>query len=146
MHMTHADDSRKQHILDVLRRTGQVIAKDLEPGTGSFGRHDPARPARACLRRALATGSRRRAPRLAALGNSPSFTCATDKKDSSTGGGADGRPGQVVILDVGKDRAPESRVSFPRSWCARVCHRTAPAIAVELVGMRFIESWSLAES
>jgi DeoR/GlpR family transcriptional regulator of sugar metabolism len=130
---------RKQHILDVLRRTGQVIAKDLSQELGLS--EDTIRRD---LRELASDGLLQRVhggalPTSAALGNfAARLHVATDEKRILGRAAAQMiRPGQVVILDGGTTAVQIAR-QFPADLCATVVTHS-PTIAVELVEHRSIE-------
>jgi DeoR/GlpR family transcriptional regulator of sugar metabolism len=130
---------RKQHILDVLRQSGQVIAKDLSQElelSEDTIRRD--------LRELAAEGLLQRVhggalPASAALGNfAARLQVATDEKSILGRAAAHMiRPGQVVILDGGTTAVQIAR-HFPADLRATVVTHS-PTIAVELVEHRFIE-------
>jgi DeoR/GlpR family transcriptional regulator of sugar metabolism len=124
---------RKQHILDVLRRTGQVVAKELSQELGLS--EDTIRRD---LRELAAEGLLQRVhggalPASPAMGDFASrLNVATDEKRMI--GRAAARmvhPGQVVILDGGTTAVQIAR-HFPAELRATVVTHS-PTIAVELV-------------
>jgi len=130
---------RKQHILDVLRRTGQVIAKDLSQELGLSEdtiRRDLRELASEGLLQRVHGGALPASP---ALGNfAARLHVATDEKRLLGRAAAQMvRPGQVVILDGGTTALQIAR-QFPAELCATVVTHS-PTIAVELVEHRFIE-------
>jgi len=130
---------RKQHILEVLRRSGQVIAKDLSEELGLS--EDTIRRD---LRELAAEGLLQRVhggalPASPAVGNFASrLTVATDEK-RLIGRAAAGmvRAGQVVILDGGTTAVQIARHFPPDLKATVVTH--SPTIAIELVEHRNIE-------
>jgi len=130
---------RKQHILDVLRRTGQVIAKDLSQELGLSEdtiRRDLRELASEGLLQRVHGGALPASP---ALGNfAARLHVATDEKRILGRTAAQMvRPGQVVILDGGTTAVQIAR-QFPAELCATVVTHS-PTIAVELVEHRSIE-------
>jgi DeoR/GlpR family transcriptional regulator of sugar metabolism len=130
---------RKQHILDVLRRSGQIIAKDLS---------EELRLSEDTIRRDLrelaAEGLLQRVhggalPASPALGNfAARLNVGTDEKRILGRTAAHMvRPGQVVILDGGTTAIQIAR-QFPAELRATVVTHS-PTIAVELVEHRSIE-------
>ena len=130
---------RKQHILDVLRRSGQVVAKELSQELGLS--EDTIRRD---LRELAAEGLLQRVhggalPASPATGNfSSRLNVATDEK-KMIGRAAAGmvRTGQVVILDGGTTAVQIAR-HFPARLKATVVTHS-PTIAVELVEHQNIE-------
>ena len=130
---------RKQHILDVLRRSGQVIAKDLSQELGLS--EDTIRRD---LRELAAEGLLQRVhggalPASPAMGNfSARLDVASDEK-KMIGRAAAGmvQAGQVVILDGGTTAVQIAR-HFPEALKATVVTHS-PTIAVELVAHAEIE-------
>ncbi|MBV8113398.1 MAG: DeoR/GlpR transcriptional regulator [Silvibacterium sp.] len=125
---------RKQHILEVLRRTGQVVAKELSQELGLS--EDTIRRD---LRELAAEGLLQRVhggalPASPAMGDFASrLNVATDEKKMI--GRAAARmvqPGQVVILDGGTTAVQIAR-HFPVELKATVVTHS-PTIAVELAG------------
>ena len=130
---------RKQHILEVLGRTGQVVAKELSQELGLS--EDTIRRD---LRELAAEGLLQRVhggalPSSPAMGDFASrLKVATDEKKMI--GRAAARmvqPGQVVILDGGTTAVQIAR-SFPGELRATVVTHS-PTIAVELVEHRNID-------
>ena len=130
---------RKQHILDVLRRTGQVIAKDLSEKLGLSEdtiRRDLRELASEGLLQRVHGGALPISP---ALGNfAARLNVATDEKRILGRAAAQMiQRGQVVILDGGTTAVQIAR-QFPPELCATVVTHS-PTIAVELVEHRSIE-------
>jgi DeoR/GlpR family transcriptional regulator of sugar metabolism len=130
---------RKRHILDVLRQSGQLIAKDVSQELGLS--EDTIRRD---LRELAAEGLLQRVhggalPASAALGNfAARLQVATDEKSILGRAAAHMvRPGQVLILDGGTTAVQIAR-QFPADLRATVVTHS-PTIAVELVEHRFIE-------
>ena len=130
---------RKQRILEVLRRSGQVIAKDLSHELGLS--EDTIRRD---LRELAAEGLLQRVhggalPASPAMGNfSARLEVATDeKKMIGRAAAAMVRAGQVVILDGGTTAVQIAR-HFPAGLKATVVTHS-PTIAVELVAHAEIE-------
>jgi DeoR/GlpR family transcriptional regulator of sugar metabolism len=130
---------RKQHILDVLRQSGQIVAKDLSQELGLS--EDTIRRD---LRELAAEGLLQRVhggalPASPAIGDfAARLNVATDEK-RLIGVAAAGmvRAGQVVILDGGTTAVQIAR-HFPADLKATVVTHS-PTIAVELVEHRNIE-------
>jgi DeoR/GlpR family transcriptional regulator of sugar metabolism len=130
---------RKQHILEVLRRDGQVVAKDLSSELGLS--EDTIRRD---LRELSANGLLQRVhggalPASPAMGDFTSrLTLATEEK-KAIGRAAAGMvgAGQVVILDGGTTAVQIARHFAPELKATVVTH--SPTIAVELVEHRNIE-------
>jgi len=130
---------RKQHILDVLRQTGQIVAKDLSDELGLS--EDTIRRD---LRELAAQGLLQRVhggalPASPAMGDfAARLNVATDEK-REIGRAAAGMvgPGQVVILDGGTTAVQIARHFAPALKATIVTH--SPTIAVELVAHRNIE-------
>jgi DeoR/GlpR family transcriptional regulator of sugar metabolism len=130
---------RKQHILEVLRLTGQVVAKDLSQElelSEDTIRRD--------LRELAAEGLLQRVhggalPASPAVGDfAARLNVATDeKKMIGRAAAAMVQPGQVVILDGGTTAVQIAR-HFPAELRATVVTHS-PTIAVELVEHRNIE-------
>jgi DeoR/GlpR family transcriptional regulator of sugar metabolism len=130
---------RKQHLLDLLRRSGQIIAKDVSQELGLS--EDTIRRD---LRELAAEGLLQRVHG-GALPSSPAvhdfafrLTVATDEKKMI--GKAAARmihPGQVVILDGGTTAVQIARHLPPDLQATVVTH--SPTIAVELVEHRSVE-------
>jgi DeoR/GlpR family transcriptional regulator of sugar metabolism len=130
---------RKQHILEVLRRTGQVVAKDLSQElelSEDTIRRD--------LRELAAEGLLQRVhggalPASPAIGDfAARLHVATDeKKTIGRAAAAMVQQGQVVILDGGTTAVQIAR-HFPVELRATVVTHS-PTIAVELVDHRHIE-------
>jgi DeoR/GlpR family transcriptional regulator of sugar metabolism len=137
--MTVLTSQRKQHILDVLRQTGQVVAKELSKELGIS--EDTIRRD---LRELAAEGLLQRVhggalPASPAMGDfTARLNVATDEK-RVIGRAAAGmvRTGQVVILDGGTTAVQIAR-HFPAALKATVVTHS-PTIAVELVGHQNIE-------
>jgi DeoR/GlpR family transcriptional regulator of sugar metabolism len=130
---------RKQHILDVLRRSGQVVAKDVSQELGLSEdtiRRDLRELASEGLLQRVHGGA---LPTSAALGNfAARLHVATDEKRILGRAAAQMvRHGQVVILDGGTTAVQIAR-QFPAELRATVVTHS-PTIAVELVEHRFIE-------
>jgi len=130
---------RKQLVLDVLRRTGHVIAKDLSQELGLS--EDTIRRD---LRELAADGRLQRVhggalPSSPALGNfAARLTIASEEKQMIGRAAAQMvRPGQVVILDGGTTTLQIAR-HFPADLRATVVTHS-PTIAVELAGHAHIE-------
>jgi DeoR/GlpR family transcriptional regulator of sugar metabolism len=130
---------RKQHILDVLRETGQVIAKELSRELGLS--EDTIRRD---LRELAAEGMLQRVHG-GALPSSPAvrdfafrLNFATDEKRMiGRTAAAMVKPGQVVILDGGTTAIQIARHFAPALKATVVTH--SPSIAVELVSHPNIE-------
>ena len=130
---------RKQHILEVLRRSGQIVAKDLSQELGLS--EDTIRRD---LRELAAEGLLQRVhggalPASPAIGDfAARLNVATDEK-RLIGLAAAGivRAGQVVILDGGTTAVQIAR-HFPADLKATVVTHS-PTIAIELVEHRNIE-------
>ena len=130
---------RKQRILEVLRQSGQIVAKDLSQELGLS--EDTIRRD---LRELAAEGLLQRVhggalPASPAVGNFASrLAVATDEK-RLIGRAAAGMvgAGQVVILDGGTTAVQIAR-HFPQELKATVVTHS-PTIAIELVGHRNIE-------
>jgi DeoR/GlpR family transcriptional regulator of sugar metabolism len=130
---------RKQHILEVLRRTGQVVAKELSQELAVS--EDTIRRD---LRELAAEGLLQRVhggalPASPAMGDfTARLNVATDEK-KMIGRAAAGmvHAGQVVILDGGTTAVQIAR-HFPAALKATVVTHS-PTIAVELVGHQNIE-------
>ena len=130
---------RKQHILDVLRQSGQIVAKDLSQELGLS--EDTIRRD---LRELAAEGLLQRVhggalPASPAIGDfAARLNVATDEK-RLIGMAAAGmvRAGQVVILDGGTTAVQIAR-HFPADLKATVVTHS-PTIAIELVEHRNIE-------
>ena len=124
---------RRKHILDTLRRTGAIIAKDL-----SAELNISEDTIRRDLRELAAEGLLQRVhggalPSSPAMGNfAARLNVATDEK-KVIGRAAAGmiRPGQVVILDGGTTAVQIARHLAPDLRATVVTH--SPTIAVELV-------------
>jgi DeoR/GlpR family transcriptional regulator of sugar metabolism len=130
---------RKKHILDILRRTGQLIAKDLSEELGLSEdtiRRDLRELASEGLLQRVHGGALPASP---ALGNfAARLHVATDEKRILGRAAAQMiRPGQVVILDGGTTAVHIAR-QFPAELRATVVTHS-PTIAVELVEHRSIE-------
>ena len=130
---------RKQHILELLRRSGQIIAKDLSQELGTS--EDTIRRD---LRELAAEGLLQRVhggalPASPAVGNfAARLNVATDeKKMIGRAAAAMVQPSQVVILDGGTTAVQIAR-SFPAELKATVVTHS-PTIAVELVDHSTIE-------
>jgi DeoR/GlpR family transcriptional regulator of sugar metabolism len=130
---------RKQHILDVLRRTGQVIAKDLSQQLALS--EDTIRRD---LRELAAEGLLQRVhggalPASPAVGDfAARLNLATDeKKMIGKAAAAMVQPGQVVILDGGTTAVQIARHFAPELRATIVTH--SPSIALELLEYRDIE-------
>jgi DeoR/GlpR family transcriptional regulator of sugar metabolism len=130
---------RRQHILEVLRRTGQVIAADLSRELGLS--EDTIRRD---LRELAAEGLLQRVhggalPASAAMGDfAARLTVATEEKVAIGRAGAGMvRAGQVVILDGGTTALQIAR-HLPAGLEATVVTHS-PTIAVELVGHPTVE-------
>ena len=130
---------RKRHILELLRRSGQVIAKDLSEELGLS--EDTIRRD---LRELAAEGLLQRVhggalPASPAMGDfAARLNLATDEK-RMVGRAAAGmvQPGQVVILDGGTTAVQIARHLRPTLKATVVTH--SPSIAVELVAHPEIE-------
>ena len=130
---------RKQHILDVLRQTGQIVAKDL-----SAELEISEDTVRRDLRKLAAEGLLQRVhggalPASPAMGDfAARLNVATDEK-KQIGRAAAGMvtAGQVVILDGGTTAVQIARHFHPELKATIVTH--SPTIAVELVAHRNIE-------
>jgi DeoR/GlpR family transcriptional regulator of sugar metabolism len=130
---------RKQHILEVLRLSGQVVAKDLSQELGLS--EDTIRRD---LRELAAEGLLQRVhggalPASPAIGNFASrLAVATDEKRLIGRAAANMvRAGQVVILDGGTTAVQIARHFPPDLKATVVTH--SPTIAIELVEHRNIE-------
>jgi DeoR/GlpR family transcriptional regulator of sugar metabolism len=130
---------RKQHILDVLRRTGQVVAKDLSQQLALS--EDTIRRD---LRELAAEGLLQRVhggalPASPAVGDfAARLNLATDeKKMIGKAAAAMVQPGQVVILDGGTTAVQIARHFAPELRATIVTH--SPTIALELLEYREIE-------
>ena len=130
---------RKQHILDVLRRTGQIVAKDL---SGELGLSEDT--IRRDLRELAADGLLQRVhggalPASPAVGDfAARLNLATEEKQQiGRTAAAMVRPGQVVILDGGTTAVQIARHFAPELKATIVTH--SPTIAIELVAHRNIE-------
>jgi DeoR/GlpR family transcriptional regulator of sugar metabolism len=130
---------RKQHILDVLRRTGQVVAKDLSQQL-SLSEDTIRRD----LRELAAEGLLQRVhggalPASPAVGDfAARLNLATDeKKMIGKAAAAMVQPGQVVILDGGTTAVQIARHFSPELRATIVTH--SPTIALELLEYRDIE-------
>jgi DeoR/GlpR family transcriptional regulator of sugar metabolism len=130
---------RKQQILEVLRRSGQVIAKDLSEELGLSEdtiRRDLRELASEGLLQRVHGGALPASP---AMGNfSARLDVATDEK-KQIGRAAAGmvQAGQVVILDGGTTAVQIARHFPPGLKATVVTH--SPTIAVELVAHAEIE-------
>ncbi len=130
---------RKQHLLEVLRRTGRIVAKDLSEELGTS--EDTIRRD---LRELAAEGLLQRVhggalPASPAMGDfAARLTVATeDKQRIGRAAAALVRPGQVVILDGGTTAVQIARHFSPELRATVVTH--SPTIAVELVAHRSVE-------
>lgn len=130
---------RKQHILELLRRTGQVIAKDLSQELGLS--EDTIRRD---LRELAAEGLLQRVhggalPASPAVGDfAARLHVATDEKRMIGRAAAEMvRPNQVVILDGGTT-AVQIAQHLPAELRATVVTHS-PTIALELIGHRDID-------
>src|ERR1700749_640732 len=146
MSLVHLCDScfvltshRKQHILDVLRRTGQIVAKDLSQDLDLS--EDTIRRD---LRELAAEGLLQRVhggalPASPAVGDfAARLNLATQEKQMiGRAAAAMVQPGQVVILDGGTTALQIARHFAPELSATVVTH--SPTIAVELVAHRNIE-------
>jgi DeoR/GlpR family transcriptional regulator of sugar metabolism len=124
---------RRKHILDTLRKTGAIVAKDL-----SSELNISEDTIRRDLRELATEGLLQRVhggalPSSAAMGNFASrLNVATDEKKSIGRTAASMiRPGQVVILDGGTTAVQIARHLPPDLRATVVTH--SPTIAVELV-------------
>jgi DeoR/GlpR family transcriptional regulator of sugar metabolism len=130
---------RKQHLLEVLRRTGQLVAKDLSKELGLSEdtiRRDLRELASEGLLQRVHGGALPASP---ATGDfAARLHVATDEKIMIGRTAARMvQPGQVVILDGGTTAVQIAR-HFPADLKATVITHS-PTIAVELVGHREIE-------
>jgi DeoR/GlpR family transcriptional regulator of sugar metabolism len=130
---------RKQHILDILRRTGQIVAKDL-----SLELDISEDTIRRDLRELAAEGQLQRVhggalPASPAVGDfAARLNLATQEKQMiGRAAAAMVQPGQVVILDGGTTALQIARHFAPELSATVVTH--SPTIAVELVAHRNIE-------
>jgi DeoR/GlpR family transcriptional regulator of sugar metabolism len=130
---------RKQHLLEVLRRTGQIVAKDLSEELGTS--EDTIRRD---LRELAAEGLLQRVhggalPASPAMGDfAARLSVATEEKRRiGRAAAALVQPGQVVILDGGTTAVQIARHFSPELRATVVTH--SPTIAVELVAHRNIE-------
>jgi DeoR/GlpR family transcriptional regulator of sugar metabolism len=130
---------RKQHILEVLRQTGQVVAKDLSQELGLS--EDTIRRD---LRELAAEGLLQRVhggalPASPAMGDfSARLNVATDEKKAIGRAAAEMvQPGQVIIVDGGTTAVQIAR-HFPAELQATVVTHS-PTIALELIDHRNIE-------
>jgi len=130
---------RKQHLLEVLRRTGQIVARDLS---------EELRVSEDTIRRDLrelaAEGLLQRVhggalPASPAIGDfAARLNLATEEKRRiGRTAAAMVQPGQVVILDGGTTAVQIARHFAPELQATVVTH--SPTIAVELVAHRNIE-------
>jgi len=132
-------NQRKQHILELLRRAGQVVARDLSSELGLS--EDTIRRD---LRELAAEGLLQRVhggalPASPALGDfAARLNVATDeKKMIGRAAAAMVQPGQVVILDGGTTAVQIARHFAAELQATVVTH--SPTIALELVDHRNIE-------
>lgn len=130
---------RKQHILDLLRRSGQIIAKDMSDELGVS--EDTIRRD---LRELAADGLLQRVhggalPASPAMGDfATRLSVATEEKQRiGRAAAAMVQPGQVVVLDGGTTAVQIARHFAPELKATIVTH--SPTIAVELVAHRNIE-------
>jgi DeoR/GlpR family transcriptional regulator of sugar metabolism len=130
---------RKNHILEMLQRTGQVIAKDISEELGLS--EDTIRRD---LRELAAEGLLQRVhggalPASPAVGDfSARLHVATEEKERiGQTAAAMVQPGQVVILDGGTTAVQIVRHFPPQLHATVVTH--SPTIAVELVSHRHID-------
>ena len=130
---------RKQHLLEVLRQSGQIVAKDLSEELGLS--EDTIRRD---LRELAAEGLLQRVhggalPASPAMGDfAARLTVATDEKKAiGQAAAAMVHNGQVVILDGGTTAVQIARHFPPELKATVVTH--SPTIAVELVSHRNIE-------
>jgi DeoR/GlpR family transcriptional regulator of sugar metabolism len=132
-------DQRKRHILDLLKRDGQVIAKDLSAALGLS--EDTIRRD---LRELAAAGQLLRVHG-GALPASPAVADLTGRRLIATGAKAAigraaaalVRPGQVIILDGGTTTREVARHLAPDLRATVVTH--SPTIAAELEGLAGID-------
>ena len=130
---------RKQHILDVLQRTGQVIAKDVSQELGLSEdtiRRDLRELASSGLLQRVHGGALPASP---AVGDFEArLDVATDEKKSIGLTAANMiQQGQVVILDGGTTAVQIARHLRADLRATVITH--SPTIAVELVGHRHVE-------
>jgi DeoR/GlpR family transcriptional regulator of sugar metabolism len=130
---------RKQHILDVLRRTGQIVAKDVSQELGLS--EDTIRRD---LRELAADGLLQRVhggalPASLAMGSFAARLSVATEEKQMIGRAAAGMVanGQVVILDGGTTAVQIAR-HLPADLRATVVTHS-PSVAVELAGHREIE-------
>ncbi len=130
---------RKQHILDVLRQTGQIVAKDLSAEleiSEDTVRRDLRELAAEGLLQRVHGGALPASPAIADF--AARLNVATDEK-MLIGRAAAGMvtAGKVVILDGGTTAVLFARLFHPELKATIVTH--SPTIAVELVAHRNIE-------
>ena len=130
---------RKQHILNTLQRTGQVIAKDLSEELGLSEdtiRRDLRELASSGLLQRVHGGALPASP---AVGDfATRLGVASDEKRSIGRTAADMiQSGQVVVLDGGTTAVQIARQLRPDLRATVVTH--SPTIAVELVEHRYVE-------
>jgi DeoR/GlpR family transcriptional regulator of sugar metabolism len=127
-------DQRKRHILDLLKRDGQVIAKDLSAGLGVSEdtiRRDLRELAASALLLRVHGGALPASPAVADL--TGRRLIATDAKVAIGRAAASlVRPGQVVILDGGTTSREVARHLAADLRATIVTH--SPTIAAELEG------------
>jgi DeoR/GlpR family transcriptional regulator of sugar metabolism len=130
---------RKQHILEVLRQSGQIVAKDLSEELGLS--EDTIRRD---LRELAAEGLLQRVhggalPASLAIGDFATRLNVASEEKTAIGHAAAAmvRAGQVVILDGGTTAVQIARHFAPELKATVVTH--SPTIAVELVNHRNIE-------
>lgn len=130
---------RKQHLLDILRQTGQIIAKDLSEELGVS--EDTIRRD---LRELAAEGLLQRVhggalPASPAVGDFAARLHVANEEKQAIGRAAAAMvgSGQVVILDGGTTAVQIARHFAPALKATVVTH--SPTIAVELVEHRNIE-------
>lgn len=142
----HACDSgsvltshRKQNILERLRQTGQIVAKDLSE---EFGVSEDT--LRRDLRELAAEGLLQRVhggalPASPAMGDfAARLNLATEEKQRiGRAAAAMVQPGQVVILDGGTTAVQIARHFAPELKATVITH--SPTIAIELVAHRNVE-------
>lgn len=122
---------RKQHILDILQREGQVVAKTVAQQLRNM-QNTVRRSPRTGARRIVATGSRRRIACFASncRFSTASIDCPASQRKIGRAAAQMIQHGQVVILDGGTTALQIAR-HLPANLRATVITHS-PTIAVEL--------------
>ena len=126
-------EQRKQHILDVLRRDGRVVAKPLAASldlSEDTIRRDLRELAREGLLQRVHGGA---LPASRALGDfsARQSVCTAEKAAIGRAAAAMIRPGQVVFVDGGTTAVQLARALDPRLEATIITH--SPTVAVELI-------------